>query len=183
MVEVWQVFEDELARTCEKHNLEIHSFVLMSNHFHLLASTPKSNISQCMQQFMHRSSRQLTKRGNRINETFAGRHYKCVMHEPNYFLNAYKYVYRNPVQAGLCARVEEYPFSTLKAVRGELNVKFPLQEDTTYLTDPEGTLEWLNATPDKAKFEAFRCGTHRSFFESKKHKHTNRPILGQHDLL
>ena len=73
---VWEIFCEELTRTSNHHELLIHSFVLMSNHFHLIASTPKANISQCMQQFMQRSSRRLTKEGNRINETFAGRHFK-----------------------------------------------------------------------------------------------------------
>ncbi len=49
MEEVWIIFCEELAETIQKHNLQVHSFVLMSNHFHLIASTPDANISQCIQ--------------------------------------------------------------------------------------------------------------------------------------
>lgn len=93
MDKVWAIFCEELTRTHNDHDLVVHCFVLMSNHYHLIASTPKANISQCMHQFMTRSSRRLTRSGNRINETFAGRHYKTILHEPSYYLNAYKYNY------------------------------------------------------------------------------------------
>src|SRR4051812_2952893 len=70
MSRVWEVFCEELSRTISDHMLQVHSFVLMSNHFHLIASTPKANISQCMHQFRQRTSRKLTKEGNRLNETW-----------------------------------------------------------------------------------------------------------------
>lgn len=183
MDEVWQIFCEELRRTIDDHGLVVHSFVLMSNHFHLIASTPNSNISQCMQQFMHRSSKRLTRRGNRINQTFSGRHYKCVMQTTTYFLNAYKYNYRNPVAAGICGRVEDYEYSTLQFVLGRRKPLFPLVEDETYRCDPEETLAWLNTAPDATRVEAYRCGIRRQFFRSKKCKVTNRPILGPNDLL
>lgn len=183
MPEVWEVFTQELSRCCQKNKLAVHAFVLMSNHFHLLASTPSANISQCMHQFMQRSSRELTRRGNRINETFAGRHYKCVMQDPNYFLNAYKYVYRNPVHAGLSFAVEDYEFSSLRAIVERRSPGFPIEEDTVFGSDPVGTLNWLNAPPDREKLDAFRCGMRRPCFTSKKLKGSNRPILGPNDLL
>lgn len=67
MNRVWDIFCDELTHVNQVYNMNIHSFVLMSNHFHLITSTPEANMSQAMQQFMHRSSRALTKEGNRIN--------------------------------------------------------------------------------------------------------------------
>ncbi len=86
----------------------------------------------------------LTRMGNRINETYAGRHYKCILQHPNYFLNAYKYNYRNPVSAGMCTNVEYYPYSTLPSIMGLSNIPFPMAEDTTWNSDPAGTLAWLS---------------------------------------
>lgn len=40
---VWEIFCEELTRKCGKHNLQVHAFVVMSNHFHLIASTPEAN--------------------------------------------------------------------------------------------------------------------------------------------
>ena len=183
MNNVWNIFEVELAHVVQAKQLQIHSFVLMSNHFHLIASTPQANISECMHLFMGRTSRALTKQGNRINETFAGRHYKCILQHPNYYLNAYKYIYRNPVSAGLCKSVEEYPFSTLQTVRGNRKTLFPMVEDTTYLNDPEGTLKWLNTAPDPERLDAVRFGLKRLYFTSKKSRLNNKPILDMNDIL
>lgn len=102
MDEVWSIFASELKDAVERFDVRIHAFVLMSNHFHLVASTPEANISSALQQFMHRSSLRLARSGNRINETFAGRHKKSIMDSYWYVVNAYKYVYRNAVDGGIC---------------------------------------------------------------------------------
>ena len=180
---VWEIFCEELAKTSEEQSLNIHSFVLMSNHFHLIASTPEANISQCMHQFMSRSSRRLTRAGNRINETFAGRHYKCILQHPNYYLNAYKYNYRNPVSAGISQRVEEYKFSTLAAKLKITKPLLPLIEDTTLFSDIKGTLDWLNTSPPPEKLEAVKMELRRQFFSSKRYRNSNLPIVSENDTL
>jgi putative transposase len=183
METVWNIFCEELTFVNKKYHFQIHSFVLMNNHYHLIASTPDSNVSQCMQQFMHRTSKRLTKAGNRINQTFAGRHYKCILQHPNYFLNAYKYNYRNPVAAGVCEKVQEYAYSTL---HGKLNLSdqlVPVCEDITLNFDTVGTLAWLNTAPESNKAEGFRYGTKHQYFKSKKDRTSNRPILTEYDLL
>lgn len=183
MEEVWVIFCEELKRTAQDFRWEIHSFVLMSNHFHLIVSTPKANISDCMQQFMYRSSRRLTRAGNRINQTFAGRHYKCILQHHNYYLNAYKYNYRNPVSSRICLNVEDYPFSTLRSLTGQSKLLFPLMKDETFWSDPQGTLKWLNAEPDPLKFEGVQYGLKYQYFKSKKDKVRNRPLITINDVL
>lgn len=180
---VWKIFCEELLKTHKDHCLEIHSFVLMSNHFHLIATTPLSDISKCMHQFMGRSSRRLTREGNRINQTFAGRHYKCILQHQNYFLNAYKYNYRNPVTAGLVQRVENYPFSTLHENFENSDFQFPISKAYLFSSNRTEILEWLNLTPDSEKFEAVRQGLKHQFFKSKKCLKNNRVLIEDSDIL
>ncbi len=168
MPQVWKIFCEELDRTSQKQKLLIHSFVLMSNHYHLIASNPEANISECMRELNGRISRRLTRAGNRINETFADRHFKCILQHHNYYLNAYKYNHRNPVVAGLCNKVELYPYSSLQMTLGFTSKKFPLAEDTTYNFDPKGTLDWLNTPPEDRKIEGVRYGLKHQYFKSKK---------------
>ena len=165
---VWKVFSEELEKSITEFNLVVHSFVLMSNHFHLIASTPHANISQCMQNFMGKTSRRLTGLGNRINETFAGRHYKCILQQQNFYMSAYKYNYRNPVAAGICARVEDYPYSTLQFLIEPNKKTFPLADDTTFKSDPAGVLEWLNTPSNPELVEAFRTAVRHPYFKSKR---------------
>jgi putative transposase len=165
---VWAIFEEELFMTSKLHGLEIYAFVLMKNHFHLIARTPEANISQCMLRFMSNVSRRLNEKGNRINGNFAGRHFKTIIQENSYFLNTYKYVYRNPVEAGLAEKVEHYPFSTLFGLLGKAPLFIPLTEDTTLFSDPEETLIWLNSKPRTSQIEAIRYALKGQYFQSRK---------------
>lgn len=175
--DVWRVFEEELYMTTICYNLQVHSFVLMSNHFHLIAQTPDANISQCMHRLLGNTSRRLNDLGNRLNGNFAGRHYKTILHDPSYFLSAYKYVYRNPVDAGICERVQDYRYSSLPGLLGKQRLFTPIVADETLFSDIEGILKWLNQTPTADQLEAVRYGLKRPLFKPKKCQSTNEPII------
>lgn len=179
---VWEIFRNELNKTITNKNLVVHCFVLMSNHFHLIASTPDANISDCMHQFMTQTSKKLTKAGNRINETFAGRHYKCILQNYSNYLNAYKYNYRNPVTAGICSRVEDYPFSTLRETLRHEEKKVLTCEDPLLATK-EITLKWLNTAPDISKVAAVKLALKRPLFQIQKNRNDGKPILEDDELL
>ncbi len=184
MDQVWDIFCEELCKTNKEFELNIHSFVLMSNHFHLIASTPKANISDCMRQFMYRTSRRLTRKGNRINQTYSGRHYKCILQHHNYFLNAYKYNYRNPIAAGICTEAQNYKYSTLyNLVRGESLSMIPIIEDLTYLSDPVGTLKWVNTPINSKKIEALKHSFRHTHFKCRKNRNTQTPFISEHEIL
>lgn len=152
---VWQTMCEELFLTSVLYSLRVHAFVLMTNHFHLIASTPAANIDRCMWYFMGQTSQRLVRSGNRINQTYGGRHFKCVLNSYSYYLNAYKYLYRNPVNAELCTKVEEYKYSSLRGLLGFDRVEFPVYDDLA--VDVEKTLPWLNKAPLLQKTEAVRA--------------------------
>ena len=180
---VWQVFSEELYLTHKYYNLQIHSFVLMNNHYHLIASTPDSNISHCMQYFMKNVSIRLAEAGNRINETFAGRYYKTILNSYFYYLNAYKYIYRNPVSAKIVNRVEDYQFCTLPGLLGRSKLLIPVIEDELLFSDPESTITWLNQEPEKQKQVAVQSALRKQYFKSKKSRTDGKLILGEQELI
>ena len=47
--EVWSIFERVLSKVQLRYSIEIYQFVLMSNHYHLLLSTPEANIDKAIQ--------------------------------------------------------------------------------------------------------------------------------------
>lgn len=183
MLNVWEIFCEELYLVHKFYNLKIHAFILMNNHFHLIASTPKSNISQCMNYFMKMTSKRLTESSNRINQTYSGRHYKTILDHPNYYLNAYKYIYRNPVEARLSERVENYPYSSLYGLLGQSKLIIPIEEDRDLFPFVESTLEWLNQKPCTTKLDATKWALKRAYFRSKKYRNTNKPIIDINDIM
>jgi putative transposase len=164
--EVWEIFEDCLFVTKHQFKLSIHAFVLMSNHFHLLVSAPEANISQAMEYFMREVSRQITKRAGRINQTWGGRHNKTLIESFHDFQNAYKYVYRNPVEARLCKRVEEYSYSTLSGLLGFKRLIIPLEEDAILFgSSVTSIIVWLNTAPQTADRDALKKALRRGVFK------------------
>ena len=164
---VWSAFEDYLFLTKYEFELRIHAFVLMANHFHLLVSTPNANISVSMQYLLNQTSKEITKLTGRINQTYGSRHHKTLIETDHQFENCYKYLYRNPVRAGACERVQDYRFSTLHGLLGGSRLIIPVEEDRRLFTPEfdEKSLAWLNSAPNQNREDDVRKAIRRSIFK------------------
>jgi hypothetical protein len=98
----------------------------MSNHFHMIASTPESNLDAAMNYFLREVSRAVNLETGRKNHVFGGPYKWSLIDTPTYYGHALQYAYMNPVRAGLCTWPEEYNFSTMAAVLGSTPLLFPL---------------------------------------------------------
>ncbi len=145
--EVWHIMENYLYFISKAFGVEIFSFVLMANHFHLIARFPKANISEAMAYFMRETSRSISKDAERINQIYGSRFFRTALKTNQHFLHTYKYVYRNPVEAGQAQHVEDYPYSTLFGKLGSVKLGIPVVNDVTLFSDIERTLKWLNTNP------------------------------------
>jgi len=147
MDQVWSLMEDYLFFISKAYKVEILAFVLMNNHFHLLVVCPEGNLAEAMNYFMRETSRRIGEMAGRINQTYGGRFHRSLVKDPHYFNHVYKYVYRNPVEAGICARPEDYPYSTLYGLVGKRKLNFDMAYDSTLFFSYESTLRWLNEAP------------------------------------
>ena len=133
---LWKAFTSELYLQSILHGNRTHAFVLMPNHFHLLLTVPKVALSKTMREFMSSSTRIINVRNGRSGHVFGGRYHWTIIDNPAYFAHALKYVYRNPVRAGLSPDVASYPFSTFAGIAGSASL--PLK-----ITPPKGGLDRL----------------------------------------
>lgn len=154
--EVWAVMEDYLNFLHFGFNFKIKSFVLMSNHFHLIVSAPESNLSEGMRYFMRETSRHIAKKSNRINQIYGARFYRSLITKNHYLMHAYKYIYRNPVEAGLCNSVIEYPYSTLNRIIGKGPLYIPVECDDILFDSFDQTLLWLDKKPELENYLAVK---------------------------
>ncbi len=111
--ECWRILLIALNRIPDRYRPEVHALVLMSNHLHMILSAPNRNLDAIMMYFLSDATRWIQNSSGRINHIFGGRYGWSLLEGPQALAYAYKYIYRNPVRAGLCDRVEDYPFSTL----------------------------------------------------------------------
>jgi putative transposase len=157
---------DYLYLVAKSFDLSIHSFVMMPNHFHLLVSAPPGHLSPALNHFMRETSRAISGLTGRINQTYGSRNHKTVIESNHYFFNAYKYIYRNPVRAGLCQRVEDYRYSTLSGLLGLSQLVIPVAEDTILFPElfDESALTWLNKESDIDQEEEVRRALKKSTF-------------------
>lgn len=170
MQNVWEIMTRHLYFTHLAFNLRIHAFLLMGNHYHLIVTSPQQNLSAAMRYFMRETSRELTFYSCRINQTYGSRFHRSLLNSPLYYLHAYKYLYRNPVTAGICSKVEDYPYSTLQALLGNEKVEVPVLDDWNWgtLFERDETLQWLNTAPPKENLEQIRKALRKSIFKLSK---------------
>lgn len=117
MEECWEIFVEVLNSTKKSYEFETHAFLLMNNHYHWLLSTPKMNIDFGMRYFNTESSRKVARASGRINKIFGARYKPTVILEENHYINAFRYLYLNPIKAGICLNPIDYPWSTLHEKR------------------------------------------------------------------
>lgn len=165
---VWAIILKELTKIQLEFDLRIAAFVLMGNHFHLLALTPNEPIDRIMYFLMKGVTREMQKRSGRINKIFGGRYKGCLIEDSKYLLNVYKYIYRNPVAAGIVDRAEDYPFSTYYMSETS-NLPFKLDE-VIPLNIPSRIIEaeWINSSYENEEAKSMKWGLSRSRFRYMK---------------
>lgn len=123
---VWEIITFELWSLQLIYEIEIHAFVLMPNHFHLLLTVPNSDLGKIMNLLMANATTRMNKQLGRSGHVFGGPYYWNIILSSRYFGHALKYVYRNPVKAKLCEKVEQYPHSSLYGLAGKTHLPFPI---------------------------------------------------------
>jgi putative transposase len=152
------------------YGAKIHAFVLMSNHFHLIVSTPENDLGEVMRLFSSGVARSINYKSHQQGHVFGGRYKWSLISHPEYYLHALKYVYRNPVKANLVSRVEDYKYSSLHGLLGKSHLLFPTISEVKNLDlkieifQPE-TLNWLNTSAPVEDELALRTALVRSVFK------------------
>jgi REP element-mobilizing transposase RayT len=104
-----------LARVVVKRGWRLLSFCLMHNHIHLLVETPEPNLGRGMQHLHGLYAQTLNERRGRVGHVFQGRFGSKAVEDDEQFWTAVRYIARNPVEAGLCRRAEEWRWSSHRA--------------------------------------------------------------------
>ena len=103
------------AEWCAKADVECWGYCLMPNHVHLIL-TPRSTsgLRAALAPLHWRYTYEVNKRERWTGYLWQGRFASYPM-DDGYFLEASRYVGLNPVRAGLVARAEQWPWSSVRA--------------------------------------------------------------------
>jgi REP element-mobilizing transposase RayT len=140
-----QVFLETILATARRFAWQLHAFAIMTNHFHLVLTTPRGNLSEGMHALQSAfANKHKVFRGS-IGHVFQSR-FGCA-HYPAGPLAARKidYVHLNPVRAGIVSLEElgDYRWTSYRLLRrphqrGELTLGLALTSMHGLRDDPAG---------------------------------------------
>lgn len=114
-IEDFQFYLECLQDASKSNGCDVHAYVLMTNHVHLLV-TPKlsESIGKMMQSIGRRYVRYVNDRYKRTGTLWEGRHKIALVQSESYLLTCYRYIEMNPVRAFMMKHPGEYPWSSFQ---------------------------------------------------------------------
>lgn len=95
---------------------DLHAYVLMTNHVHLLA-TPRQrdNVSLLMKHLGQRYVQYFNRTHDRTGSLWEGRFKSSIVESDSYLLTCQRYIELNPVRAGMVEKPAQHPWSSFRA--------------------------------------------------------------------
>jgi REP-associated tyrosine transposase len=95
-----QRFAETLAEVCAKTGWQVHAYVLMPNHFHLVVETPQPNLVAGMKWFLGTYTSRFNRRHNLSGHLFSGRYKSLIVDGSSggYLRSVCDYVHLNPAR-------------------------------------------------------------------------------------
>lgn len=104
-----------LSEACLRYGCAIHSYVMMTNHVHLLLTPARQDsISRVMQSLGRRYVQRINLRLGRTGTLWEGRHKSSLVQSERYLLVCARYIELNPVRAGMVDSPGAYPWSSYR---------------------------------------------------------------------
>ncbi len=107
-----------LERMVERYNVVVHTYCLMTNHYHLILETPDANVSRAVQWLSVSYATYYNRRHQVSGHMFQGR-FKAIVVEADEYLNSLsRYIHLNPVRAKMAAHAWDYEWSSCRFFAG-----------------------------------------------------------------
>jgi len=109
----YRFYLEKLAAACERFGCDLHAYVLMTNHVHLLM-TPQTEdgISKVMQSVGRYYVQYFNHQYKRTGTLWEGRYKATLIDSEAYLLLCSRYIELNPVRADMVDAPENYPWSS-----------------------------------------------------------------------
>ena len=109
----------------KEQKIKIVGYCIMNNHAHMLIKAEEiKELSKYMQRLNTKYGKYYNKKYSRVGYVFRDRYRAEGIYTEKYLYNCLKYIYNNPVKAGICKKAEDYPYSNYKRIDKELNENY-----------------------------------------------------------
>ena len=141
-----------LAHYCEKFQVQVLAYCLMTNHLHLVAVPERQTaFEEALRPLHMRYAQRINRARGWTGHVWQGRFFSSALDE-RYLWAAIRYVERNPVRVGMVRRAEDYRWSSAPAHCG-LKDDYVLTRNRDWLNELRYVGDWSQwlAEPDEGK--------------------------------
>ena len=113
--EIIQILIEDLEFYRKKFDFQLHAFVIMPNHIHLLITpSEKGDISKIMHDFKSHTSQVLNRLLKRDEPLWQEGFYEHVVRDEFDFKRKIDYIHKNPLVVGIVKELMNYQFSSFR---------------------------------------------------------------------
>jgi len=109
--EDFEKFLEILQETKDRYDFTVHSFCLMSNHYHLLVETKDENLSLIARQINSKYAQYFNREYNRVGPLWQGRFKNYFVYDDGYLNVLVRYIERNPIKANMTKSIGQHRWS------------------------------------------------------------------------
>jgi putative transposase len=107
-----------VGKVARRHEWPCLAFCLMTNHYHLILRTPNADLSVGMHQLNGKYARWFNERHGLQGHVFEKRFGAVLVEGDGHLLEVFRYLFLNPVRAGLCSEPRAWQWSSYNAMLG-----------------------------------------------------------------
>ena len=124
-----EIFLEYFAKAVERFGIKIHTYCLMTNHYHMLIETPQPNLSQAIKWINVSYATYFNRKRRRSGHLFQGRFKSILVDADEYLKPLSRYIHLNPLRAKIVNVLSEYRWSSYPAFIGKIKSPDWLETD------------------------------------------------------
>jgi len=122
-------FLEYLEKAVERFDIKIHTYCLMTNHYHLLLETPQPNLSQAIKWINVSYAGYFNRKRQRRGHLFHGRFKSILVDADEYLKQLSRYIHLNPMRTKIVEKLSSYPWSSYPVFIGKRKASNWLETD------------------------------------------------------
>ncbi len=149
--EDFKKFEELLCGYANSFEIDLHSFSLMNNHYHLLLETKNDELSKFMRQINMNYAIYFNKKYKRSGHLWQGRYRSWYITDEAYLYSLILYIEQNPLKAKIIDNIDEYPYQSAYYILNDLEIPLCLKNSwiVKNFSSKSEIKDFLNLSPDK----------------------------------
>lgn len=153
--EDYATFLELLCSGCQLYRVQLHGYVLMSNHYHLLIETKEENLSKFMKHINASYAIYFNRKHKRSGHLWQGRFKSWYVTDERYLYTLIGYIENNPVKAKIVQKLGEYPYSSYLSFAEKAEPISCLKDSFVFkdFTSREDRIEFLGCSVDERILE------------------------------